>query len=339
MKTKKFMPGIVLKPVLCVILLIVSASGANAAGSLKVMTKNMDAGTDFGFFLANLASNPGLGVQLTLDEVAKNNFSQRGFLLAQEIAAARPDVVGLQEATLWQTPQGSIDQLQILLGALASLGEPYHLVQSNTLTDILFAPGVGFTDRDAIIARDGSSVGVGNVQLGTFSNLLSFAGPAGPIVVKRGWISANLSAGTKTITFVTTHLESSGSLYGSPLVNLLQAAQATELAATFAASSFPVVIGGDLNSNATHTPPEQTPSFKVVTGYGYADTWSAVHRGIPGFTWPLYSEDPLRDHPEGPLERIDFIFARGIAASSVERTGVKAPHSSDHAGVLAVFGF
>jgi hypothetical protein len=30
-------------------------------------------------------------------------------------------------------------------------------------------------------------------------------------------------------------------------------------------------------------------------------------------------------------------FAEGLVPSSVERTGQKAPYSSDHAGVVAVF--
>ena len=107
---------------------------------VTVMTKNMDAGTDLGFVVAYLQTNLLLGVQLTFQEVLKNNYPLRAFLLGQEIAAAKPDVVGLQEATLWRTgpdPDHAtdvmVDQLELLLDALAAQGQPYSVVAANTL--------------------------------------------------------------------------------------------------------------------------------------------------------------------------------------------------------------
>jgi len=72
---------------------------------------------------------------------------------------------------------------------------------------------------------------------------------------------------------------------------------------------------------------------------GLTDTWPAANHGNPGFTWPLYVEDPLAAHPEGPFERIDFIFERGLAINSVDRVGWTGLHASDHAGVVADLGF
>jgi len=72
---------------------------------------------------------------------------------------------------------------------------------------------------------------------------------------------------------------------------------------------------------------------------GLTDAWPAVNHGNPGFTWPLYVEDPLAAHPKGPFERIDFIFERGFAIQSADRIGWKAPHASDHAGVVAALVF
>ena len=66
-----------------VLLLAVSTSFAGPT-TVTVMTKNMDAGTDFGFFFSNLQTNPALGAQLTLEEFQKNNFPLRASLLAQE---------------------------------------------------------------------------------------------------------------------------------------------------------------------------------------------------------------------------------------------------------------
>jgi len=334
----KFARNVLFNSFVIVAILVASASWARAANKLTVMTKNMDAGTDFGFFLANLNTDPALGVQLTLNEVAKNNYFSRSALLAQEIATEKPDVVGLQEVSVWETPNGTIDQLNLLLFNLAALGQDYDLVQDNVLTNFTFAPNVSFTDRDVIIKRRSSQAKFDNAHAGLYSNLLLLGSVLGTIDIKRGWISVDVTLGTKKVTVVTTHLESSASLYGDPRVDLLQAAQATELAGLFLPNPYPVIIAGDFNSNATHTPPEQTASVKIVTGYGYKDVWSALKHGNPGFTWPLYLEDPLRDHTNGPKERIDFIFARGINATSVDRTGLQAPQSSDHAGVIAEFG-
>jgi endonuclease/exonuclease/phosphatase family metal-dependent hydrolase len=238
----------------------------------------------------------------------------------------------------FNTPNVLVDQLDLLLIAL---GPSYHLVNVSTLTDLAFPVSqdmtVRFTDRDAIIAR--ADVPVGNFQGHLYSTLLSFP-PGQPLfTAPRGWISADVTVGTNTFRFVATHLESSGGLYGNPLVDLIQAAQAGELAATFAGSTLPVVIAADFNSNATHTPPEQTASYGIMLDAGFTDSWRAIHRGEPGFTWPMYVEDPLQDHPQGPFERIDFVFVDGLAVTSAERTGVKAPHSSDHAGVVATLAF
>ena len=321
-------------------------SSAYAGEAVKVMTRNMDAGTDFGFFIANL-DDPAPGVQQTLQEVLKNDFATRAQLLAKEIALTKPDLVGLQEATIWSlpTPNGTdtIDQLELLLGALSSdqYNLPYAIVAVNTLTNLGFPiPNVGtaqFTDRDVVIMRVGSAVTTSNSSSHIYAQLVPLPPPFG--TVKRGWISVDATVGGKTFKFVTTHLESSAGLYGDPTVDLIQAAQAQELANAFADSPIPIVIAGDFNSNATHTPVDRTQSFNIMLGKGYVDAWSALHRGIPGFTWPLYLEDPLRDHTQGPKERIDLVFSKGVYPTSVTRTGLQWPFGSDHAGVLATFDF
>jgi hypothetical protein len=324
----------------------ITTSWAAPGSSVTVMTKNMDTGTDFGFFFAYLQTNPALGAQLTWEELQKNDFAGRAVLLAQEIATAQPAVVGLQEVTLLRvgpTPATAtnvvMDQLDLLLGALAALGRPYTLVTTQDLTDLAFPLPAGFaarfTDRDAIIARaDLAGLSVSNTHQGIYQTLLSFSG----ITAYRGWLSADVTVGTNSFRFVATHLESSGGLYGNPDVDLIQAAQAAELAATFSGSSLPVAIAADFNSNAARTPPEQTLSYGIMLNAGFTDSWRAVYRGNPGFTWPLYVEDPLRPHPQGPFERIDYVFAQGLTVQSADRTGLRQP-SSDHAGVVATLGF
>ena len=315
--------------------------------TVTVMTQNMDAGTDLGFALAYLnTSTPTVGIDLTYQEILQGNFAGRAAILAQEIATARPHMVSLQEVTLWSTGQSPLqqtplfDQLQLLLDDLAGLGADYSVVAVNQLTNIALpmSSGVwlGFLDRDVVLARNDVALSVANVRKNTYTAELTIPSPLGPIEIPRGWIAADVTLGGNSFTFVETHLEST--VPGQPQISLLQAAQATELATLFS-STQRLVIAGDFNSNATHTPPEQTQSVGVMLASGLTDTWAATNHGNPGFTWPLYVEDPLAAHPQGPFERIDFIFERGLEIQSVERIGWTGLQASDHAGVVADLDF
>src|SRR5512143_41555 len=68
---------------------------------VKVMTQNMDAGTDLLFFFA--FSDPVLATQLTYNELLATDFSGRAGLLADQIVIQQPYLISLQEVTLWQT--------------------------------------------------------------------------------------------------------------------------------------------------------------------------------------------------------------------------------------------
>ena len=294
---------------------------AKAAGTaLTVMTQNMDAGTDLKLALAYLnTSTPTVGIDLTYQEILQSNLPGRAAFLAQEIADKEPQLVSLQEVTLWSTgPDAAhqsplFDQLQLLLGALAARGQNYSVVAVNPLTQIALPMSngiwLGYLDRDAVLIRSDAGFDVSNVRKGTYANHLIIPSPLGGIDVPRGWIAADVTSNGNTLTFVDTHLEST--YPGQPQINLLQAAQAQELASLFG-STVRTVVAGDFNSNATKTPPEQTSSVTIMLASGFTDSWPVVNYGNPGFTWPLYVEDPFAPHPQGPFERIDFIFESGF---------------------------
>src|SRR5579863_9565910 len=135
-----------------------------------VMTQNMDAGSDLTYLIIGLATNnvPG-GVALTYEEILSAAIPQRADLLAAQIAARKPDLLALQEVTLWRTgdtPQTATtvvaDQLQLLLSSLSVRGVPYDIVAVNTVNDIALPmalsgvtlPGAfRFTDRDVLLVR------------------------------------------------------------------------------------------------------------------------------------------------------------------------------------------
>ncbi len=76
------------------------------ANILTVMTQNVDDGTDFGpLFGAVTLDTLTTVVADTYSEVQASNIPERAATLAGEIAATQPDVVGLQEVSLWRRPR------------------------------------------------------------------------------------------------------------------------------------------------------------------------------------------------------------------------------------------
>jgi len=128
------------------------------------------------------------------------------------------------------------------------------VVEVNPLTQITLpmSNGVwlGFLDRDVVLVRNDTGLDLSNVRKGTYTNHLTVPSPLGAIEVPRGWIAADVTSDGNTFSFVDTHLESTNP--AEPQINLLQAAQAQELAGLFS-GTVRVVIAGDFNSNATHT--------------------------------------------------------------------------------------
>ncbi len=106
-----------------------------------------------------------------------------------------------------------------------------------------------------------------------------------------------------------------------------------------AQSKLPVILAGDLNSDASGLKigPDQTPTVTLIADAGYTDAWKALHPDELGLTWPLYLED-IYAGPSSPFERIDLIFERDLKILDVTVVGNNFPFPSDHAGVVATLG-
>ena len=233
--------------------------GANAP--VTIMTQNMDDGTDQTYIIGALLGQFPLpdAVDLTFAELQASNFQGRATQMATEIAARKPEIVALQEATLWRfgpTPDTAtvvlFDQVSLLVSALNAAGVPYDVVAVNRLTD-LAAPGnliggaLRFTDRNAVLVRSDlrpPQLHLSDVHARTFDAALPFAG----LTVTAGWISADVHMGNRKFRFVTTHLESP--IAGVPEATDVQVAQAQELIHDLRNLTIPVVICGDFNSDA-----------------------------------------------------------------------------------------
>ncbi len=89
-----------LVPIL-VALMLAPISSANAnAPQITVMTRNLYLGADVGVAM-DLIPNLPAAAQFMWDQVKATNFNNRAPKLAAEVIAARPDVIGIQEATIW----------------------------------------------------------------------------------------------------------------------------------------------------------------------------------------------------------------------------------------------
>src|SRR5262249_54451189 len=123
------------------------ASPSHAQGSVtdvKVMTYNIDEGTDFGPILAARSFNDLLtDVAQTYNEVQASNFAERSAGFAIKVESTQPDFIALQELSTWRTgplnhPPATnvqLDHLQSILQALASRGLSYTPIAVQTNLD------------------------------------------------------------------------------------------------------------------------------------------------------------------------------------------------------------
>ena len=133
----------------------------------EVMTFNVYLGTDLSPLFA--ITDPAQlipAAAAAYQHVVDTDFNERGEAIAEQIAEASPDVVGLQEVSLWQTAPLSdpsavttqYDFLAILLDELEEQGHPYEAVSVNETFSASLPISMTtlciWTDRNVILVRD-----------------------------------------------------------------------------------------------------------------------------------------------------------------------------------------
>jgi endonuclease/exonuclease/phosphatase family metal-dependent hydrolase len=316
---------------------------------LNVMTRNMFIGTDFGPILtATTFDQFASEVAIAYLHVQQSNIPERAAALAKEIRAKQPDLVGLQEASIWRTgplfgPATTVtyDALQSLLDELAARGLHYTpiavLKEFEAEAPSALGIQIGFTDRDVLLARSDlrpSELKLSNVQAQHFTINLPITSPIlGTLIIPRGWISVDGKIRGKRFRFVTTHLESF-----HPGV---QAAQSAELVQGPCNTARPVIIAGDLNTESATGDPAQNTGYQIIQGSGFLDAWTLLHPSDPGRTWALHGEDPFT--ATTPTQRLDLVLVRGELGVTetilIGHTPAALTPSglwpSDHAGVVS----
>lgn len=327
----------------------------DTGSEVRVMTRNLYLGADLTPVVAAVAAgDPDAIVAATSEAfaaVVATDFAARAEALADEIVAADPDLVALQEAALWRvqpdadtfgpspTPATAVawDFVALLRDALAARGVDFDVVGSVDEADVelpAYDPAtsslfdVRFTDRDVVLARAGDAR-VRPVGAGTFSLALDLGGG---VVVPRGWVAVDVELTHRTVRVVATHLEDAS--------EDLQRAQAAELLSGPAGVAGDVVVVGDLNTDANRVGSAATYDDLLAAGFGDARL-AAGRRPAEGATW---GHDAALVDPSSVLsQRLDLVLLRGaLGARDADVVGEEVADMrggrwpSDHAGVVVV---
>ncbi len=326
-------------------------TGNGEPGEFTVMTRNIYVGTDIDVLMtATPQEIPALVAQLWA-EIQATDFADRAEALADEIAEYGPHLVGLQEVSLFRrqspgdfligNPQAAedtvLDHVAVLLAALADRGLSYSAVAVSTGMDVEVPMALSptefddmrLTDHEVILARSGVAISSVDERNFTVNHEIPL------LTILRGWVAVDATIGGETVRFLSTHLEPPED------VPDVQAAQAAEIMTELAAETLPVIVVGDLNSNADGT---STPTYADFLAAGYSDAWAEAGTG-EGLT--CCHEDDLQNPTATLVKRIDYILYRGglevvsaavVGADPAERTAAGL-WASDHAGVVAILRF
>ncbi|HEU4514721.1 MAG TPA: endonuclease/exonuclease/phosphatase family protein [Nocardioidaceae bacterium] len=338
------------------------------------MTRNLYLGADLMPVIASLAYNPQtwpagvpapdpvpVAAAKTWVAVQATRPAERMAAIAEEIAAAKPAVVGLQEVTTWTTyanynpadgsvanPTVAYDFLQLLLDALAEEGVVYHEVEGATAHNFASGPipmitspttlgAVEMSDRDVILRRD--DVLTTKPESGTFDTIIEFPLADGSVIpVHRGWGSVDVRDKAQAFRFVNAHLEA----FGVPGVDEeeIRVGQVTELLAAHEQSQLPVVYVGDYNSAAP-----AGDAYELLVDSVGEDAWLETQpTGVDGDTCCF---DAQVSNPADPLtQRIDLVVVDdrvepvttmlvGEDSSDMFNVADIMLWPSDHAGLVA----
>jgi len=191
---------------------------------------------------------------------------------------------------------------------------------------------VRIVDHDVILAR--SDVITSNPKAVSFQVFLTDTSTG--IELPRSFVYCNAKVGDVEIVFSNTHLEAFD-------IEAIRAAQATELMATFANETLPVVMVGDFNTAA----PSNT-TYQMVLGAGYTDAWenNTLEYNTLGYTWGHDAD--LKNTTINFERRIDFVFVKASTEPAYGESFVIGDEGrdirnglwpSDHGGVLTKLTF
>lgn len=242
---------------------------------LTIMSRNLYLGADVGMAL-DLLPDLSAAAELMWDQVAATDFDARVVELAAEAVRFQPDVIGIQEATVWSCRSGLFassvpvfDFTTQFLDATQAAGVSYVVAEKDgvvadnpgyaippipTQTTVndpeTFQPlfgsdsaDCGFTIGDALLVRADLADRVLAVGNSEYEERYAVV----PVVftIERGYSWVDLAVGGTTARVVTTHLESLWDA-GEPVPSAVQARQLVD---DLADTTVPLVVMGDFNAD------------------------------------------------------------------------------------------
>lgn len=286
---------------------------------VTAMTRNVYVGADIEQVLtAQTPADVPVKVEEQWQALVASKPEERARAIAGEIVAAGAQLVGLQEISLLRTqsPGDAItggttpaetvvfDYLQLILDALQDLGESYSVAAKVENFDLEMPRAnatfddVRLTDFDVILARN--DVTVTGMSMGNYTSIMAPLTVSGTIEIKRGWALADVTIGELAVKVVNTHLESAA--LG------IRIGQGQELLEMLSGETGPILLVGDLNSDAA----QAEPVYASLIADGFSDTWTMSGEAGPGYTCchsvDLASEEGASDR------RIDLIMLKQMDA-------------------------
>jgi len=252
--------------------------------------------------------------------------------MADEIKRQGPDVISLNEMSTisrrglgdYGVADNSTDFLPIFMGELSARRLDYRVVGQVKNTEVMIPlsinPATGeiisgpdglpaafasLVDYDVLLVKKG--IQAGNITAKNYQAYLPVnLGPI-PVAIKRGYVAADVTVLGQDFRVVSTHPEPR-----TP-VKEIQEAQVAELLQDLAATSLPVIVAGDLNSEPND--PASSP-WDQMTKAGFTDLWTArLGRPQPSATC-CHSPD-LRSATSMLDRRLDYVWVRPGAAYRV----------------------
>lgn len=287
------------------------------------------------------------------------DFPTRAAAMADSIALARPDVIGLQEVSRWVGERsgvgldlGTIDFLPILLQALQARGlaysvaaerwngetGPFPYVDSGASCRARAGAGRGCTvtvqDRDVVLVNTqtpGLSVRHATVRTPSYVTQVPTVRLRGiDHSFTRGFAAVDLVFRGVSLRFASTHLTVDDHAD-------VQEAQGLHLAGRLQRGTEVAVLTGDINSPADGS---GSGTYRALLRAGLTDAWVDARDGA-GLT--CCQGNTLANVNSRYRMRIDVVLLRGAVTSTTATTVNAVPFraepapiwASDHAGVVA----
>jgi endonuclease/exonuclease/phosphatase family metal-dependent hydrolase len=253
---------------------------------ITVMSRNLYLGSDVGVALDKIPNFPA-AAQFMWDQMKQTNFSARAPKLAKEAVQDRPEVIGIQEATIWYCKKDLFSEsvevfnfLDEFIAATKQTGVGYSLASANgvaalnpgysiaavpyltkvtdeSLFTSLFgqkSASCGFTIGDALLVRDDVKNQI--IQVGNSEYEASYSIVPTIMTIYRGYTWVDFKVRDSVVRLITTHLESIWDENKVPN----SALQAQQLVADLKDAKMPVIIMGDFNADYRDPRPLNEPN-------------------------------------------------------------------------------